>query len=52
MIADVQLRTKGELNQTFYNRYGDWFGWSCCAITAMQLTAVMFGRKTTSLSDA
>ncbi len=31
---------------TFYHRYGDWFAWSCCAITLGQLIRYRFGRKT------
>ncbi len=50
MIADVPLRSSGELNQTFYNRHGDWFAWTCCAITAMLVVAVTIGRRTTGFS--
>ena len=30
---------------TFYNRHGDWFGWSCVATTAALLCARFFQRK-------
>jgi apolipoprotein N-acyltransferase len=27
----IPLREPGRRGRTIYNRYGDWFGWSCCA---------------------
>jgi apolipoprotein N-acyltransferase len=33
MTANIPLRPGGERGRTFYNLHGDWFGWSCCAIS-------------------
>ena len=33
MTADIPLRSGGERGRTFYNLHGDWFGWSCCAMS-------------------
>jgi apolipoprotein N-acyltransferase len=33
----IPLRAPGDCVQTIYNRYGDWFGWSCCAISGAYL---------------
>jgi apolipoprotein N-acyltransferase len=33
MRARIPLRPAGGRSQTFYNRHGDWFGWSCCGMT-------------------
>jgi apolipoprotein N-acyltransferase len=36
--VDVPLRTAAEKSvHTFYNRHGDWFGWSCVVATALML---------------
>jgi apolipoprotein N-acyltransferase len=38
LTVDVPLRSSAEKSsRTFYNRHGDWFGWSCVAITALLL---------------
>jgi apolipoprotein N-acyltransferase len=38
-LVRVPLRHPGENRSlTFYNRYGDWFGWSCVGIIALQLS--------------
>ena len=37
-LVRVPLRQRGESRSlTFYHRYGDWFGWSCVGVTAVQL---------------
>jgi apolipoprotein N-acyltransferase len=34
MISEIPLRTaEQKLTRTFYNRHGDWFGWTCVAIS-------------------
>jgi len=33
----IPLRDPGEWVQTFYNLYGDRFGWSCCAVSGLLL---------------
>jgi apolipoprotein N-acyltransferase len=33
----IPLRGPGERVRTIYNRYGDWFGWSCCALSGIFL---------------
>ncbi|MGD0412437.1 MAG: apolipoprotein N-acyltransferase [Verrucomicrobiota bacterium] len=33
MTANIPLRPGGERSRTFYNLHGDWFGWSCCAMS-------------------
>jgi apolipoprotein N-acyltransferase len=33
----IPLRGPGERVQTIYNLYGDWFGWSCCAMSGFLL---------------
>ena len=33
----IPLRGPGRRAQTIYNRYGDWFGWSCCGISGLFL---------------
>jgi apolipoprotein N-acyltransferase len=33
LTATIPLRPGGEGSRTFYNLHGDWFGWSCCAIS-------------------
>jgi len=32
---------------TFYNCHGDWFGWSCVAITALMFLRKIWRRKIT-----
>ena len=40
MTAKIPLYAPGEkLPPTFYNRHGDWFGWSCVAIALVTLFA-------------
>ena len=34
MTANIPLRLGGDRSRTFYNRHGDWFGWSCCGLSA------------------
>jgi apolipoprotein N-acyltransferase len=31
ITPEIPLRGPGQRERTIYNRYGDWFGWSCCA---------------------
>jgi apolipoprotein N-acyltransferase len=33
----IPLRGPNEHGRTFYNRYGDWFGWSCCVVAGIFL---------------
>jgi apolipoprotein N-acyltransferase len=33
LAARIPLRAGGDRRGTFYNRHGDWFGWSCCAMS-------------------
>jgi apolipoprotein N-acyltransferase len=33
ITPEIPLRAPGERARTIYNRYGDWFGWSCCALS-------------------
>lgn len=37
MTAKIPLPAAGEKPQTFYNRHGDWFGWSCVGFVAAVL---------------
>lgn len=38
MTAQIPLLAPGEKREpTFYNRYGDWFGWGCVVVTAVVL---------------
>jgi apolipoprotein N-acyltransferase len=37
ITVTVPLSAAGEHQQTIYNRYGDWFGWSCCALSCAVL---------------
>jgi apolipoprotein N-acyltransferase len=35
MVSEIPLRAAGtKLEQTFYNRHGDWFGWACVLVAA------------------
>jgi apolipoprotein N-acyltransferase len=46
MTTRVPLLASGERRvQTFYNRHGDWFGWSCAAISGLALLRAKLGRK-------
>jgi apolipoprotein N-acyltransferase len=45
-IAQVPVLTRGERRKpTFYTRYGDVFGWSCCGITGLRLAALSYAAK-------
>jgi apolipoprotein N-acyltransferase len=33
ITPEIPLRAPGRRTPTIYNRYGDWFGWSCCAVS-------------------
>jgi apolipoprotein N-acyltransferase len=49
-IARVPLRPSGkEWKRTIYNRFGDWFGWGCVAITLVALAVVL--RKPTRFAS-
>lgn len=38
MTVEVPLvERNGTRSRTFYNRHGDWFGWSCVALTGLRL---------------
>jgi len=50
ILVDIPLRLPGEEGRTFYNRKGDWFGWSCCA-ASLALLAGTF-RPRGDLRDA
>jgi apolipoprotein N-acyltransferase len=39
----IPLRDPGDRRQTIYNLYGDWFGWSCCAVSGI-LFVLALGR--------
>jgi apolipoprotein N-acyltransferase len=40
----IPLPAAGAHRQTIYNRYGDWFGWSCCGLSGCAL-ALLRGRR-------
>jgi len=45
MTAKIPLRPEGQRREpTFYHRYGDWFGWSCAALSALAC-AICLGRR-------
>jgi apolipoprotein N-acyltransferase len=45
-IASVPVLTRGERRSlTFYTRYGDVFGWSCCGLTGLRLAAACVSGK-------
>jgi apolipoprotein N-acyltransferase len=45
--AEVPLFTPSEKSApTFYNRHGDWFGWTCTGVTGWMLLAKIRRRKT------
>jgi apolipoprotein N-acyltransferase len=33
ITVQIPLREQGRGGRTVYNRFGDWFGWSCCVLT-------------------
>ena len=37
ITPEIPLRGAMERTQTVYNRYGDWFGWSCCVLSGVLL---------------
>jgi apolipoprotein N-acyltransferase len=37
ITPEIPLRGPGPRARTLYNRYGDWFGWSCCAVSGAYL---------------
>jgi apolipoprotein N-acyltransferase len=37
ITPQIPLLGPGGRTQTIYNRYGDWFGWSCCAMSVLGL---------------
>ena len=37
ITPQIPLRELGPRSPTIYNRYGDWFGWSCCALCGLYL---------------
>jgi apolipoprotein N-acyltransferase len=39
ITPEIPLRDPGGRVQTIYNRYGDWFGWSCCAVSGVLLAS-------------
>ena len=34
---EIPLRNPTQRSQTIYNRYGDWFSWSCCGLSGVGL---------------
>jgi apolipoprotein N-acyltransferase len=43
LTFDIPVLGPGETHeQTLYNRYGDWFGWSCVGVAAIMLGGRMF----------
>ncbi len=45
-IALIPLHDSNQRRErTCYNRYGDWFGWSCVGITLASLTWALLGRR-------
>ena len=45
MIADIPLFASKPRPLTFYNRFGDIFGWGCCGVTAVLLGIVLRPRN-------
>jgi len=45
MTANIPLRANGERGRTFYNLHGDWFGWSCCAMSLCLGAATIRSRR-------
>jgi apolipoprotein N-acyltransferase len=45
MTADIPLRPSGGQGRTFYNLHGDWFGWSCCAISLLLCAGTIRPRR-------
>jgi apolipoprotein N-acyltransferase len=37
ITPEIPLRDPASREPTIYNRYGDWFGWSCCALSGLLL---------------
>jgi apolipoprotein N-acyltransferase len=37
ITPEIPLGGPGPRSQTIYNRYGDWFGWSCCGVSGLFL---------------
>jgi apolipoprotein N-acyltransferase len=49
ITPEIPLRQPGRGGRTPYNRFGDWFGWSCSVLTAGLLLA---GSRRRGLSDS
>ena len=48
LTVDIPLRSSAEKSSpTFYNRHGDWFGWSCVGITLLVVVRSMTRRTPT-----
>jgi len=41
ITPQIPLRGPGQRAPTIYNRYGDWFGWSCCATSGLLLLFIL-----------
>jgi len=41
ITPQMPLRDSGQRAQTIYNRYGDWFGWSCCVLSGLGLFSTL-----------
>ena len=52
IIAQIPLRAPGDRRQTFYNRIGDWFPWSCCGIGFGWLAVTIWSRRNRPPSNA
>jgi apolipoprotein N-acyltransferase len=50
-IVSVPVLSRGEQRRlTFYTRYGDVFGWSCCAMTAARLFVLRWKRAAKAIA--
>ena len=48
-LARIPLRAAGgERSRTFYNRHGDWFGWSCVGLSALTILLQAHRRRRNS----
>jgi len=46
LVADIPIaESSGRTDRTFYHRHGDWFGWSCVAVTGVPLLARLRRRR-------
>ena len=50
MMPTIPLAALGADHSTYYNRHGDWFGWSCCGLSIGALAWRGAGRQSAQLS--